>query len=185
MSALPDSTVAPAILPGAVRQIGYIVRDLDKALASWLELGVGPWYVLRGQTESGTYRGAPCTVTVSIAFGNSGDLQVELICPEDDTPSIYREFLDAGQEGFHQLAWWTDDFPATMRSVEAAGWPVVWSGDGGGAARYAYVEPPSGPATIVEIMEATAATEGIATLVRQAAVDWDGSEPIRAIELGA
>ncbi|ABW14106.1 conserved hypothetical protein [Parafrankia sp. EAN1pec] len=181
----PTSEVAarPAVLPGAARQIGYIVRDIDQAVRSWLELGVGPWYVLRGQTQTGLYRGRSCTAPLSIAFSNTGDLQVELICQEDDTPSIYTEFLRSGHEGFHQLAWWTDDFDATMRSVAAAGWPVVWSGDGDGAARYAYVEPPAGPATIVEIMEVTAATDGIATLVRQAAQDWDGSDPIRTLSV--
>ena len=35
-------------LPDPVHQIGYVVTDLDEAIASWLELGVGPWYVLRG-----------------------------------------------------------------------------------------------------------------------------------------
>lgn len=179
----PPATTGSSVLPGAVRQIGYIVRDIDQAMASWLELGVGPWYVLRGQSQTGLYRGRPCTAPLSIAFGNSGDLQVELISPEDDTPSIYTEFLRAGLEGFHQLAWWTTDFDATMRSVEAAGWPVVWSGDGGGAARFVYVEPPAGPATIVEIMEVTAVTDGIADLVRQAAAGWDGSEPIRTLSV--
>ncbi|MBL7489461.1 VOC family protein [Frankia sp. AgB1.9] len=182
MGAHADAAVEPATLPGDVQQIGYIVRDLDQALASWLELGVGPWFVMRGQSQTGTYRGRPCTVPLSIAFGNSGDLQIELIAQEDDTPSIYREFLDSGRDGFHQLAWWTTDFDATMRSVEAAGWPVVWSGDGGGAARFAYAEPPAGPATIIEIMELTATTDGMATLVREAAAGWDGRDPIRSFE---
>ena len=58
-------------------------------------------------TETGSvYRGEPTEPVVSIAFANSGDLQVELIEQEDDAPSIYREFLDAGREGFHHLAWW-------------------------------------------------------------------------------
>ena len=30
-----------SVLPGPIRQIGYVVTDLDKALASWVELGVG------------------------------------------------------------------------------------------------------------------------------------------------
>jgi hypothetical protein len=33
-------------LPGRVRQIGYVVRDFDAALASWVAAGVGPLYVL-------------------------------------------------------------------------------------------------------------------------------------------
>ena len=30
------------VLPGPVRQIGYIVTDLDRAMNGWLELGIGP-----------------------------------------------------------------------------------------------------------------------------------------------
>jgi hypothetical protein len=170
-----------AVLPGAVRQIGYIVRDLDHAVASWLSLGVGPWYVLRAVPQSALYRGQPCAVTLSVAFANSGDLQVELIQQEDDTPSIYTEFLASGREGFHQLAWWATDFEAAVRDAQAAGWPLVWSGGERGVTRYAYLEPPAGAATIIEIMEVTAATDGMATLVREAAAGWDGSEPIRPL----
>ena len=36
------------VLPGPIRQIGYVVTDLDQAIAGWLELGVGPWFVIRG-----------------------------------------------------------------------------------------------------------------------------------------
>ena len=40
------------VLPGPIRQIGYVVTDLDRAIAGWLELGVGPWFVMRGLTDS-------------------------------------------------------------------------------------------------------------------------------------
>ena len=36
------------VLPGSIGQIGYVVTDLDRAIANWLQLGVGPWFVLRG-----------------------------------------------------------------------------------------------------------------------------------------
>ena len=36
------------MLPGQVRQIGYMVRDIEIAIAGWLEIGVGPWFVIRG-----------------------------------------------------------------------------------------------------------------------------------------
>jgi hypothetical protein len=35
------------VLPGPIRQIGYVVTDLDRAMARWLELGVGRWFVIR------------------------------------------------------------------------------------------------------------------------------------------
>jgi hypothetical protein len=170
------------VLPGVIRQIGYIVQDFDKALDNWIELGVGPFYVLRGIEQTGIYRGEPCTVTLTLALANSGDLQVEIIHQDNDASSIYSEFTSAGGDGFHQLAYWAQDYEAALAAGQAAGWPVVWSGGEPGTARYAYFEPPPGnAATIIELMELTPATIGMAEPVRSAAVNWDGSDPIRSL----
>ena len=169
------------ILPGPIRQIGYVVGDLDHALASWAQLGVGPWFVMRNLPQRVTYRGEPCEITLSLALANSGDLQVELIHQEDETPSIFTEFLASRGEGFHQLAYWAEDFDATMQAVADAGWPVVWSGGEDVGTRFAYVEPPTSPATVIEIMELTEITTGMAQFVRDAAAGWDGTDPIRVL----
>jgi hypothetical protein len=171
-----------SVLPGPIRQIGYVVTDLDDALASWIELGVGPWLVMRGLPMRALYRGEPCETTLSLALSNSGELQVELIQQEDDTPSVFTEFLASNGPGYHQLAYWTEDFDATMKAVLDAGWPVVWSGGEGFGVRFAYVEPPNSPAyisQIVEISELTEAQAASAKFIRDAAASWDGSDPIR------
>jgi catechol 2,3-dioxygenase-like lactoylglutathione lyase family enzyme len=172
-----------AVLPGAIRQIGYVVRDLDAAMESWCGLGVGPWFTLRNLEQPNClYRGQPCSPTTSLAFANSGALQVELIQVHDDGPSIYREFVDGGREGFHQLAWWADDFDELMRKATAAGWPIVFSGDGGGTTRFAYFELDTTISTIVEVMELSEATRGMADLVESAAAEWDGvTDPVRSL----
>lgn len=168
-------------LPGRIRQIGYVVDDLDDALESWVALGVAPWFVLRRIVQKAHYRGEPHEVTISIALANSGELQLELIQQHGETPSVYTEFLADHGPGFHQLAYWPTDYDATMGAVNDAGWPVVWSSAEEGGVRYAYVEPPAGVATVVEIMEFTEVTEGLAKFVRDAADNWDGSEPIRPL----
>jgi hypothetical protein len=168
-----------SVLRGPIRQIGYVVTDLDHALASWLELGVGPWFVVRDLPMRALYRGEACATTLSLAMANSGEMQVELIHQEDDTPSIFTEFLDANGPGLHQLAYWTEDFDTTMQAVADAGWPVVWSGGEGFGVRFAYVEPPGGPAAVIEISELTDATLASSTHIRDAAASWDGSDPIR------
>jgi hypothetical protein len=137
--------------------------------------------VLRGHSQSGLYRGRSCTVTLSVAFANSGDLQIELIHQNDDTPSIYTEFLADHGPGFHQLAWWASGFDDAVKSAQAAGWPVVWTGGGDDSVRYAYLEPPAGPATIIEIMELNDLTRGMDSLLRETAATWDGSDPIRSL----
>jgi hypothetical protein len=171
-----------SILPGPIRQIGYLVDDLDAALSSWVTLGVGPWFVMRGVPVRGLYRGAPCETKLSLALANSGEMQIELIAQDDDAPSIYTEFLRSNGPGYHQLAYWTEEFDRTMAAVREAGWPVVWLGDESVGTRFAYVEPPNSPAQVIEIMELNEVTAGMGTFVRDAAAGWDGSDPIR--ELG-
>jgi Glyoxalase/Bleomycin resistance protein/Dioxygenase superfamily len=124
------------------------------------------------------YRGQPCQTTLSVAWSNSGEMQIELIHQSDDTPSLFTEFLAAQGPGFHQLAYWTTDFAATMREVEKAGWPVVWSGGEGYGVRFAYVEPPDAPAAVIEISELTDATA--ANAISCMTPLWNGTAATRS-----
>jgi catechol 2,3-dioxygenase-like lactoylglutathione lyase family enzyme len=173
---------ASKVLDGPIRQIGFVVRDLDAALQSWSALGVGPWFTIRKlQQKECRYRGALCEPTVSIAFANSAEMQIELIQQHDTAPSIYREFLEAGREGFHQLAWWVADFDAVTRKADQAGWPAVFSGESGDV-RFAYLELDPRVSTVVEVMELNDASRGLAELVASAAAQWDGvTDPIRSL----
>ena len=47
--------ITQSVLTGAVRQNGYVVRDLDQAIQRWLDAGVGPWFTLRAAEQSATY----------------------------------------------------------------------------------------------------------------------------------
>jgi len=173
---------ATEVLQGPIRQIGYVVRDLDVGMQSWCALGVGPWFAIRKfEQKECRYRGALCEPTISVAFANSADMQIELIQQHDTAPSIYHEFLEAGREGFHQLAWWVADFDVVTRKAHHAGWPVVFSGDSG-AVRFAYLEVDPRVSTVVEVMELNDASRGLAELVARAAAQWDGvTDPIRSL----
>ena len=175
------STTGP-VFPGPIRQNAYLVHDLQVAISQWLSLGIGPWIVLPSfaQTDS-EYRGEKTAPVVSIAFANSGDLQIELIQQEDESPSIYKEFTDAGRVGFHHVAFWSEDFDATIVAAQGAGWPVVHHGSGGGIAKFAYLDAGGFTSTVIEVMELNQTTKWMTTLVRDAADDWDGRDPVRAL----
>ena len=81
------------------------------------------------------------------------------------------------------MAYWSDNFDATMESVGDAGWPVLWSGGEDVGTRFAYVEPPNSPATYRRSSKSGVndVTTGMATFVRDAARNWDGSDPIRVL----
>ena len=170
------------LLPGPVRQNGYVVPDLDAAIETWLGLGVGPWITLGPMEQAMVFRGEPTAPTITLAFANSGDLQIELIHQTGDAPTAYREFLDSGREGFHHLAWWAEDFDAVEAAVAGAGLEVVLSGDGGGTTRFLYCEAPAVAATCLEVMELNDTTRGLMDHVRQSGADWDGTtDPVRKL----
>jgi catechol 2,3-dioxygenase-like lactoylglutathione lyase family enzyme len=169
------------ILPGTVCQNGYVVRDLDRAIEQWLNAGVGPWFAIRNAEQSKMYfHGERSDPMLSIAWSNSGDLQIELIQPHGDRPSVYREFLDAGHEGIHHVAFWAEDFDRVMADAARAGWTVVQSGDGGGVTRFAYLDLGIG-GTIVEVTELNESTRAMNERIRDAADGWDGTDPVRAL----
>ena len=170
------------VLEGPVRQIGYVVRDLDAAIASWLRVGVGPWFTIRELDQKDcTYRGEPNDHTISIALANTGPMQVELIQPHGDGPSIYHEFLASGREGFHQLAYWVKDVDAAVRKAEAAGWPAVFLGATADTA-FAYLEVDPLISTIIELTTLNDSTQGLADMLERAAAEWDGvTDPVRSL----
>jgi hypothetical protein len=170
-----------SLLPGAIRQNGYVVRDLDRAIASMVGMGVGPWFVLGPMTQDVTFRGTPAVIEIRIAFANSGALQMELIEQRNDAPSPYTEFLATGREGFHHLAWWADDYDAFDAEARACSFPIIMTGNAGGVTRYCYGELDGVASTAVEVMELNDATRWMATTVHDAAVGWDGRDPVRSL----
>ncbi len=169
---------------GAVRQNGYVVRDIEAALRHWTEvLGVGPFFYLeRAPIEDFRYRGATSDIEVSIALAHSGALQIELIQQRNEAPSMYRDFLAAGHEGLQHVAYWTTRFDVDLERAHAMGFSDGQSGRVGGAeGRFVYFANEGHPGTIIELSEISGAKGRTFEMIRRAAEDWDGSDPVRSI----
>ena len=164
--------------PGQIRQASFVVADIDQAIGSWLQLGVGPWFLLRNLSVVGSwYRGQPSDPSLALAFANSGELQFELIQPLDQSPSIYREFLDSCQPGFHHIAYWTTDLDAAAHNAQLRGWECVQSAAG----NFEYYEVGGDSNLVVEVMHLTPRMQAITAAIREAAFSWDGVEqPVRS-----
>ncbi|MBW2315971.1 MAG: VOC family protein [Deltaproteobacteria bacterium] len=168
---------------GAIRQNGYVVRDIEAALHHWTEvLGVGPFfYIERVPIEDFRYRGEPSALEASIALANWGDLQIELIQQRNDAPSMYRDFLASGQEGLQHVACWYDTLDAPLAEAARLGLAVGQSGGIGEGGRFAYLETETHGGTVVEISEINGSKGRFFEHVREAAASWDGSKPIRPL----
>ena len=170
---------------GPLRQMGLVVRDIEGAMRHRAEVcGVGPWfYVERYPLPEFRYRGERLTgPQVSIALAYSGEVQLELIQQRCDTPSLYRDFLAAGQEGLQHWAAWAEDYDAARERALARGLVLGQEGDATGRGRFAYFETPGGhPGSVVELVELTEARRQGFARIRAAAEGWDGRDPIRPL----
>jgi len=166
---------------GPIRQMGYVVRDIEAAMAQWAErLRIGPWfynprlpltrYSFRG-TEYGGF-------DMSYALANSGDMQIELIQQRCDTPSLYREHLDRHGEGLQHICVWPEEYDVVFARACADG--LVPAQEGAvGAIRFAYFEDAAHGGTSLEMSEMVSQRRPGIERIRAAAVDWDGSDPVR------
>jgi len=109
---------------GPMRQVGIVVRDIDKAMRHWVEVcGVGPWfYAEQLPMDEFRYRGRRYDLKVSIALANSGDVQLELIQQRCDSPSLYRDFLAAGHEGMQHWSSWPENYHEIRERALKSGW---------------------------------------------------------------
>jgi catechol 2,3-dioxygenase-like lactoylglutathione lyase family enzyme len=166
---------------GPIRQNGYVVRDIEAALHHWTEvLGVGPFYYFeRVPMEEFQYGGEPSDLEVSIALGNWGPLQIELIQQRNDAPSMYRDFLAAGHEGLQHVAVWTEQMDEELARLAEAGYEIGQSGRVGRRGRFVYLRTEAHPGTVVEISEVSGGKGGFFEQIAREAADWDGSNPVR------
>ena len=166
-----------------VSQLGYVVADVDDAVRHWVEvLGVAPFFVYREVTlATCLVRGEPVDLTLSVAFGQAGKLQIELIQELSDTPSAYTGSTP-GQP--HHVAIWTRDYDRDVDTFRARGLvDLMWGSSSGRAdERFVYFAS-SGPGPLVEVVELLDAKAAMYGAIADAAREYDGTAPVREASL--
>ena len=164
-----------------IRQVAYVVRDLNAALKYWTEvLKVGPFFMFEHcPLQNQRYFGQPSNVDVDLALGNSGDVQIELIYQHNDAPSVYKEFLDAGRVGVHHFGLMPVDYKATCAEYRARGHAAAFECTVGGAA-LVYFDTVKTIGHYIELWDNSPVFKDLFQLVEDAAKGWDGKNPVRA-----
>lgn len=172
---------------GPVRQMGYVVRDLELAMKHWTEvMHIGPFFHWeRPRLLDFRVRGEPSDLWISAAFAQCGGMQIELIQQRNDAPSMYRDFLASGREGLQHIAFWADEsrFETTLERALASGFTIGMSGatvDATG--RIVYFEQEAHPGTVIELSCLTSAKKKFFDEIAHASVGWDGSDPVRRLD---
>ncbi|GGJ14148.1 lactoylglutathione lyase [Alicyclobacillus cellulosilyticus] len=138
-----------------VTQIGIIVRDIEKtsqAFADFFGVEKPKWFLTDtiDKTQA-TYRGEPCYGRAKLAFFKLGNLDIELIEP-DEHPSTWREFLDQHGEGVHHIAFVIQGMQEKITLLAGRDMPLVQKGEYTGG-RYAYIDTVPQLKVAIELLE--------------------------------
>lgn len=139
--------------PGKLFQIGYVVPDLDEALAHLTDkLGV-PRFLTRRNVgaQNNWFRGNSGDIIVSMAFGYMGDMNIEVIQPLEGQ-STYMEYLKRVPEGgVHHFGYQVDDYSSAEKAMVSRGFSKIQSGNAG-PTQFCYFESNDDPGTLAEIV---------------------------------
>ena len=131
-------------------QVGFVVRDLERAIALYEPL-FGPFERMDGSVAQADYRGRKADVVLRIAFGRSGDLEIELIeWVSGDSP--HREFIEAGREGMHHIRFRVDDADGWIARLRELGYTPAWYKRWSADTTFAYLERAGDP-TWIELLQ--------------------------------
>ena len=126
-----------------IDQVGFVVKDMAAALKLYEPL-FGPFSTMDSGEFEYDYRGKKDISSLKLAFGRSGDLEIELIqWVSGGTP--HKEFIDAGREGMHHLRFRVDDLDQKLAEAEAFGYQAIWQTRYGEGLAVAYLEREGDP----------------------------------------
>jgi Glyoxalase/Bleomycin resistance protein/Dioxygenase superfamily len=165
-----------------ITHIGYVVDEIGPAV-DWAvsTLGAGPFFLISHMKfDTCTYNGQPAEYDHSSAFGQWGEIAVELTVVHGATPQALADTIGGPTPKVGHVGWLSDDLEADSADLEAAGMPLFHTGSSGPVAAHWH----DGRAQLghhVEIIRRSPQLEGFYGLIRASAQDWDGvSEPLRA-----
>ena len=143
----------------AVDQVGFVVRDIDKAMKAYWRVGIGPWHVYTygaPLVKELTYRGKPGNWRFRIALAKVGGFSLELIQPLSGD-NIYADFLKQhGEGGIQHLGIVVQDMDRVVGEAQRSGYQVIQSGRGHGVhgdGKLAYLSTEDDLFTVYEVME--------------------------------
>jgi catechol 2,3-dioxygenase-like lactoylglutathione lyase family enzyme len=147
------------VVPGAppwsrAYQVAVVVSDLDRAVAFYESLGIGPFREgPSAHTVERIVRGVPSPETkVAGRIAQLGPIELELFQPLEG-PSIQREFLETRGEGPIHVCAYTDDLQRDVAWMAERGTDVISFGRLSDGGSFAYFDTVAVGGLVLELYE--------------------------------
>jgi hypothetical protein len=174
----PTRVPSPVLAPV---QVAYHVPDPVAAAERYArEHGWGPFYLMEHiPLERSLYRGEPARFDHTSAYGQAGDIMIELITQHDDSPSALRDMYTAGEAGLHHVACFVPSLTDALAAHRARGVAVALDARTSTGVEFAMLDLSATLGHMLELYEPGPDLLRFYAFVRKAAVGWDGSRPLR------
>lgn len=166
-----------------IAQVAYHVPNIEKAAEHMnATFGAGPFFILRNiELARGTHRGQDCPFVHSSAYGQWGNVMLELVQQESGGASPFRDLFEAHQTGLHHVAVMVPDLSQAYRQFAAQGIAVATEATTLGGTDFAFLDAIARSGHFIEVYESSAQLVGFYQKVRDAAVGWSGEAPVREL----
>jgi catechol 2,3-dioxygenase-like lactoylglutathione lyase family enzyme len=165
-----------------IHHVGYFVDDMPAAV-DWAvaTLGAGPFFVVDHIAfDEVTYLGEPAAYDQSSAFGQWGPIKLELTVVHSAAPAGLAAALAGPTPRIGHVAWLASDLDDESAALSAAGAPRFHTGRSG-PVEGAWHDARATLGHYIEVLQECPEILGVYELIRSAAADWDGSDPLRAV----
>jgi hypothetical protein len=167
-------------------QSAWVVDDIEKAAMEWVKAAsVGPFFIINYPEDmlvDTYYREQPSPITMITALTQVGDMQLKLVQPTGDHPSIFRDTVPAGHSAFHHISLWSKDVDADLDHYRQQGFEVAARGRIAGGAAFGFVDTHITLGHMTCLQEHTNESKGLYNMIKAIAANWDGKDPIRGYE---
>ena len=181
------------VASGQIFQLGYVVPDADASMRFCTEaLRIGPFTCSRGfKAPDGWYRGSTDMPELTITHVHNGRLFMEFIQQHDDTPSVYKEFIEKYGYGLHHygIAVAPEDYDKTLEHYYSLGFVNIFTDTLPGNTRIRYIGPKTEAGLeklrnetgvcYFECVEVMPNQEEFFTAMYEASLNWDGKTLLR------
>ena len=166
---------------GPPKQIAYAVPDAFEAAKKWAEdFGAGPFFIAEHiPVTQVLYRGTPATFDHTSAYGQWGDIMVELVQDHGTGPSVIRDLYGPDESGLHHLAYFVDDLTNATNFLQSLGFELGMSAVAG-PTEFNLIDTTQQLGHFIELYEPNTSLTAFYDRVKEASIHWDGENPIRS-----
>jgi hypothetical protein len=143
-----------------VGQLGFIVHDVRSSLPAYESIyNLKTWFEPIYAQKEFKIDGELLDLEFNIAFGYSGNLQVEIFEEKSQGAPVYKDHLDSKGEGLHHLGFYVNDLDSRLKVAQRLGFDILLEANfktaGGGFVRYVYLDTRQLCGIITELIHIT------------------------------